>query len=262
MADSPGRLAHLNLADSSRRLFELDPQARIEDRGEWVFGAARPDHPVMSNAVFRLDDDADPARMIVEAKSFFGELGRGFSVWARGGLADDDDLFEAAADAGLQQVYAMPEMILSGRAEEPAPAAGVGLRRLATAEAAGDYWRIAQAAYADLGFPPEIFAFNEDHELLWAPDTVAFLAHLEGEPVAIALTIVSRGVAGIYWVGSLRQARGRGLGRAVTAAATNAGLDLGADFASLQASPMGLPIYEAMGYETIYEYRLLMSAAP
>ena len=48
----------------------------------------------------------------------------------------------------------------------------------------------------------------------------------------------------------------------MTAAATNAGFDLGAEFASLQASPMGEPIYRAMGYETIYDYRLLLSPAP
>ena len=49
------------------------------------------------------------------------------------------------------------------------------------------------------------------------------------------MTIVNNGVAGIYWVGSLEQARGQGLGRAATAAATNAGFELGADIASLQA---------------------------
>jgi predicted acetyltransferase len=76
------------------------------------------------------------------------------------------------------------------------------------------------------------------------------------------MTIVSHGVAGIYWVGSLEQARGKGLGQAVTAAATNAGFELGAEIASLQASPMGKPIYEAMGYETIFDYQLLMSPAP
>ncbi len=31
------------------------------------------------------------------------------------------------------------------------------------------------------------------------------------------------------------------------------------EFASLQASPMGRPVYEAMGFETIYDYRLLLS---
>ena len=76
------------------------------------------------------------------------------------------------------------------------------------------------------------------------------------------MTIVSHGVAGIYWVGSLERARGMGIGRAVTAAATNAGFDLGADVASLQASPMGGPIYTAMGFETVYDYRLLLSPAP
>ncbi len=80
--------------------------------------------------------------------------------------------------------------------------------------------------------------------------------------MGIALTIVSGGVAGIYWVGNLKHARGRGIGRAVTAAATNAGFDLGADLASLQASPMGRPIYEAMGFRTLFDYRLLMSPPP
>ncbi len=76
------------------------------------------------------------------------------------------------------------------------------------------------------------------------------------------MTIVSHGVAGIYWVGSLERARGKGLGEATTAAATNAGFELGADLASLQASPMGKPIYERMGYETLFDYRLYMSAPP
>ena len=63
-------------------------------------------------------------------------------------------------------------------------------------------------------------------------------------------------------MGSLEQARGKGLGRAVTVAATNAGFDLGADIASLQASPMGKPIYLKLGYETAFEYRMLMSPTP
>jgi GNAT superfamily N-acetyltransferase len=138
------------------------------------------------------------------------------------------------------------------------------LRRLDSARDADAYWRIARAAYASVGFPPEVFAHYEGLEKLIVADgdAAAFLADLDGEPVGIAMTIVNHGVAGIYWVGSLEQARGRGIGRAITAAATNAGFDLGADFASLQASHMGEPIYRAMGYERIYDYRLLLSSAP
>ena len=139
---------------------------------------------------------------------------------------------------------------------------GVTIRRLDSSAQANDYWRIAGASYAELGFPPEVFTQYTDDDGLLGEGVVAFLGEVDGEPAAIAMTIVTDGVAGIYWVGSLPTARGKGLGRAVTAAATNAGFGLGADLASLQASPMGRPIYEAMGYRTIYAYRLLATPPP
>ena len=258
------RRAHLNLIDSSRQLFGLDPGAEIEDEPGWLLGAGSASHPAISNAAFRRDDGADPKELLARAKEFFGERGRGFSVWCRDAQDRDRDrdLLAAADAAGLQFVYAMPEMTLTAPVQTPALPPGTELRRLTTGEEAEDYWRVATTSYASLGFPPEVFAGYTDHSGLLAGNVAAFLAYLEGEPVAIAMTIVSDGVAGIYWVGTLEQARGKGLGRAVTAAATNAGFELGADLASLQASPMGKPIYEAMGYETIFDYRLLMSTPP
>jgi GNAT superfamily N-acetyltransferase len=255
-------LAHLNLVDSSRQLFELDPGARIEAREGWLLGAGRSTHPAISNAAFRIDDGVDPAELLERARAFFDELERGFSVWVRGDTAEDRDLVAVAETAGLQQVFEMPEMVLDRRAEERALPEGIELRRLSNADEARDYWKVATTAYASLGFPPEVFGFYEDHGGLLADNVAAFLAYMDGAPVSIAMTIVSHGVAGIYWVGSIEEARGKGLGWALTAAATNAGFDLGAEIASLQASPMGESIYTAMGYETIYPYRLLMSPPP
>ncbi|MEX2108119.1 MAG: GNAT family N-acetyltransferase [Solirubrobacterales bacterium] len=258
----PHRRAHLNLVDSSRQLFELDPGATVEAGPGWLFGAGSPEHPVISNAAFRTDDSVDAGEFIARAKSFFGERGRGFTVWVRGEEPEDRDLDAAATSAGLSQVYAMPEMVLNSRAEARPLPDGAEIRRLTSDEEAEDYWRIAAASYVDIGWPPEVFGFYEGADGLTADNVVAFIAYLDNEPVSIAMTIVSHSVAGIYWVGSLEQARGEGLGRAITAAATNAGFDLGAELASLQASPMGKPIYSAMGYETIFEYRLLMSPPP
>lgn len=254
--------AHLNLIDSSQQLFELDPGAVVEADGGCLLGAGTPSNPVVSNAAFRGDDELDPEQLIARARAFFGQRGRGFCLWVRGERPEDRDLTEAAERAGLRCVYEMPEMVLAGRAEERPLAAGAELRRVSSAEDAEDYWRIAAASYTDLGFPPEVFGHYENHAGLWAENVVAFLAHLDGVPVSIAMTIVTHGVAGIYWVGSLAQARGKGLGGAVTAAAINAGFDLGADLASLQASPMGRPIYTAMGFETVFDYRLLLSPSP
>ena len=256
-----GRL-HLNLIDSSRQLFELDPGASVEAGSGWLLGAGSSSHPVISNAAFRRDDSLDAGEFIGRARDFFDARGRGFSVWIRGDQSGDQDLSAAVAAAGLQLVYAMPEMALEAPADEPPLPSGAELRQISEAGQAEDYWRIATASYASLGFPAEVFAGYSNHAGLLAENVAAFVAYLDGEPVSIAMTIVSHGVAGIYWVGSLEQARGKGFGRAVTAAATNAGFALGAQVASLQASPMGKPIYEAMGYETVFDYRLFMSPAP
>lgn len=256
------RRAHLNLIDSSRQLFELDPDATVEAGNNWLFGAGTPNHPAISNAAFRRDDGVDPEQFIEAARTFFGERGRGFSVWLRDGVPEDRDLAAAAEAAGLQCVHSMPEMVLQAPAEAPPLPPGAELRRLSHAEEAESYWQIAAASYTSIGFPPDVFGFYIDGAGLLADNVAAFIAYLDGTPVSIAMTIVTNGVAGVYWVGSLEQARGKGLGRATTVAATNAGFDLGADIASLQASPMGQPIYTAMGYETIYEYRLLMSPPP
>lgn len=256
------RNAHLNLIESSRQLFELDPGAEIEAGAGRLFGAGRSSHPVISNAAFRSDDGLDPGELLERAQAFFAARDRGFAVWARKGTAEDRDLIEAAEAAGLQAVYEMPEMILGERVEDPTLPEGVELRRVTSAADADAYWRVATDAYASNGFPPEIFAFYEKHDGLVADNAATFLARLDGRPAAIAMTIVSHGVAGIYWVGTTAEARGRGLGSTMTATAVNAGFDLGGEIASLQASPMGESLYRRMGFETVFDYRLLTHRPP
>lgn len=253
--------AHLNLIDSFRQLFELDSGAEIEAAPGYLFAAGRAQNQLTSNVAFRADGELEPAELLERAQSFFGARGRGFAVWARTG-GPDRELIDAAEGAGLQAVYDMPEMVLDRPAEEVELPAGAELRRVASEEDAEAYWRVAADAYASIGFPAETFAFFDDHAGLGADNIAAFLARLDGRPAAIAMTVVSHGVAGIYWVGCVEEARERGLGRALTARAVNAGLEMGAATASLQASPMGASVYRQMGFETIYEYRMLLSMPP
>lgn len=253
--------AHFNLIESSRQLFALDPGAEIV-RGEgWLFGAGRFSHPVISNAAFRADDNLDPGEFLDRARQFFNPRKRGFSVWARPDLEQDRELIRTAEAAGLEAVYEMPEMVLDRPAEETEPPIGAEMRRVTSAEDAAGFWQVAAAAYISNGFPPETFSYYEDYAGLWANNVVAFLVRIDGDPAAIAMTIVTGDVAGIYWVGTTEQARGRGLARALTATAVGAGFERGAEIASLQASPMGEPIYKRMGFKTIFKYRLLMQRA-
>lgn len=262
MAASPLQRAHLNLVDSSRQFFELDPGAAIEAEPGWLFGAGSSTHPVISNGAFRRDDGVEAGEFVARAKEFFAARERGFSIWVRGGQEEDRDLVAAAETAGFQLVYEMPEMTLAAKLAPPELPPGAELRQLTAVEQATDFWHVATTSYESIGFPPEVFTGYTNHAGLVAENVVAFIVLLDGEPVSIAMTMVSHGVAGVYWVGSLEQARGKGLGRAVTVAATNAGFDLGADVASLQASPMGKPIYLELGYEVAFEYQMMMSPTP
>ena len=74
------------------------------------------------------------------------------------------------------------------------------------------------------------------------------------QPLATAQVVLSHGVAGVYYVGTVEAARGRGLAELVTRTVTNLGFDLGAALVTLQASSMGDPIYRRMGYREVYRY--------
>jgi len=251
---------HLNLVESSRRL--VRGTATQEGKG-WLLAAGGIDHPVLANAAFRTDDDADPTELLTRAREFFGARSRGFALWARAGIGIDDDLLAAAEIAGMEVNYEMPEMILPSPVEEARLPVGASLRRVGSEQELLAYWDVVASAYGSLGFPPELFdACRGSRALLDDPDSALFLACVDGEPAAVAMTVVTHGIAGVYWVGTLEHARGSGLGRAVTAAAINAGFDLGGEAASLQASHMGRSIYEAMGFTAAYDYRLLVSSPP
>ena len=86
------------------------------------------------------------------------------------------------------------------------------------------------------------------------PHIAVVVAHDGDQPVAAAQALLSHGIAGVYWVGTLEAARGKGLGEAVCRWVTNWAFDQGAAAQTLQASTMGEPIYARMGYETLYRY--------
>ena len=86
-------------------------------------------------------------------------------------------------------------------------------------------------------------------------EAAAPVPSLRTEAVAAAIAILSHGIAGLYWVAALPEARGRGLGEACTRLAGNRAFELGARCVILQASAQGEPIYLRMGYREITRYR-------
>ncbi len=82
----------------------------------------------------------------------------------------------------------------------------------------------------------------------WRENSVALLGRLDGRAVASAELFASAGVAGLYSVGTLPAVRGRGLGRAMTAAALREGRARGYRIGALQGTEMGVPVYRRLGF--------------
>lgn len=80
-----------------------------------------------------------------------------------------------------------------------------------------------------------------------------FVASLEDVPVGCATVFLGAGVAGLYHVATVRKARGKGIGKAVTLAALEHARDLGYRTAILHSSKEGERIYRQIGFGEVCE---------
>ena len=92
----------------------------------------------------------------------------------------------------------------------------------------------------------------------YAPGTlIRFAAWVDGQIVGVSELFLADGVAGIYLVATDEAWRRRGVGAAVTSAALALARELGFAVATLQATPMGEPLYRRLGFVTVSEYEIL-----
>jgi len=82
-----------------------------------------------------------------------------------------------------------------------------------------------------------------------SPSKRWFTGFLDGRPVASSLLLLHEGVATIWIVSTLKRARGRGIGTAMTREPLLLAKELGYAIAIIQSSKMGLPAYERIGFK-------------
>jgi ribosomal protein S18 acetylase RimI-like enzyme len=246
---------HAAMADRFRLGAEVDG-GKARETADGLLYAARTSFPVMMNGAIPYAG-GDPRALASAAREFFAERERGFTLFAR---SPEED--EAAAGAGMQLILERyPAMVLRRPLPDPDAPDGVSLRRVVDEDGARDYSAVADAAFVALGLPAGVLGDVRPAAFL-GPETTAFVAYEGERPLAAASVVLARGIGGIQWVGVLEDERGRGLAVLCTAAAANAGFEMGADCAWLEASHMGEPVYARMGFEEVFSYRVYLAPPP
>lgn len=263
MSDAPARtdddvaaLAHASYVEFARETARWSGgRGELVERDGIVLYAAGSDFPVSMNGVIRLDRSTPAGDVIAAADAWFGERGRGYSLTTSGHGHGEPDLVAEAAARGLLEVMITPAMVCDARLADGAVPEGVDLRLAATTDDIAAFVAVNDAAYQTLGMPPGVIADAVTaFDRVLAPHVRTVIAWEGDAPLACAQTVLSHGIAGVYYVGTVEAARGRGLAELVTRAVTNLAFDLGAGLVTLQASTMGDPIYRRMGYRERYRY--------
>lgn len=254
------RLGWSSLVDFWRELVSWSGRAgRFEERDGLVLHATATAFPVTCNGVARLDPELPPELLLDIADDVFGGLARGYTLQVEDPDGDDADLVRAAEQRGLVELSRAPAMARTAPLEALAAPDGVQLRWVGVDASAADFVQVADTSYQSLGMPAGVIVeMCAALDRMVAPHVHSVVAHLEGRPVATAQVVLGRGVAGVYYVGVLPDARGRGLAELVTHAVTQRAFDLGAPAVVLQATPMGEPVYLKMGFEQFQRYRGLV----
>ena len=160
---------------------------------------------------------------------------------------------ELAVHGLARQQWTMPGMVLAPIPDAPPAPEPVTTRRVGPADRDA-YLRVA----VESGLPESVARSAFLDPSLDNSNIALFVAFLEGRPVGSAMAYRSDRAGGIYAVGTVESARRRGVGSAVTWAAVEYIRQLGHNVAVLQSSPMGLSVYERMGFRTVVEYAVFI----
>jgi GNAT superfamily N-acetyltransferase len=207
---------------------------------------------IVNAAVLARFEPAAVERRVREVVDWFGIHGQPWR-WVVGSSSAPAELEHHIERAGLALVSDNPTMAVAIRdVVWPASVPGLSVEPLRH-DADLDAWTevnrrglgrdtVTTRAWREAHLRP---GFDEDEAL------ITWLGRLDGEPVAASALFDAYGIAGVQNVVTVPEARGRGIGKAMTAHVIREGQRRGLEVAALGSSDMGYPIYRALGFRDV-----------
>ncbi len=204
----------------------------------------------MLNIAFVKRPLADPQTRLKEVVSFYDEKRLPFVVRTREGV--DPESENASAALGVPYRDTVPGMALYPVPPPPEPVQGLNIEQVSDSKRLRDYQRVAGEGF---GMPVEFVERLMGPAFLEVEGFESYLGTMDDEPVAVSSVFVDGAVAGVYNVATLQSHRRRGIGEAMTWRSVSRGREAGCTVAVLEASEVGKPVYERMGFRVVAPYR-------
>jgi ribosomal protein S18 acetylase RimI-like enzyme len=228
------------------------PWADIKVDDDVVWGRTGIPLPVFNGASGATFGDATADARIATILDYFRELKTDMSWWV-GPTSTPGDLGDRLVAHGLVAEEPAPGMAMTLEGWTP-PAGPDGLEIVPTTDTEAFHEAI-DIMFEGFEIPRHVQpAFEERFaDFCIGPRAIqtTYLARIDGRAVATSLGMLVDDVVGIYNVVTAVQARRRGAGAAVTAAAMAAARERGARWAILESSEMGRSVYERLGFRHV-----------
>lgn len=265
---SPSAIVPAIAANSDEwwRYYQHAPQADVHDEPEilWLTsGIPIAEYSVVARTAFAPDMPGEAIEAKIAAVlDYFAARHLGMN-WYVGPSTQPADLGQRLIAHGLRHVGDAPGMAvdLEALGEGVSPPEGLVVRRVSHAGLLRQWAQVADEAF---GEPEDVLrarlAVHASLGVAREAPLQRYVALLDGQPVAMSLLFLGAGVAGIYDVATVKSARRRGIGTAVTRAPLRAAREQGYRVAVLEASPMGEQVYRRLGFTeycrwSLYEWR-------
>jgi GNAT superfamily N-acetyltransferase len=242
------RLEHDNMHDWLRVAAGQVPGAVIHRAdGVGLYATGLP-APLFNQIV--TDDEAEPAEVAAAV-----QILRDRQVPFCAVLRRDAD--ERLRPLMTELALALDRGVLPGMALHPMPtdlatsARGLEIEVVRDARSLREHALVAAHAF---GIREDVAIAFVGEELWTRSGATVYLGRSEGRPVVSGFSLRTGDTLGIFTIATEADARGRGFGGAMTSRLIADGAAAGCTVAALQASDMGRPIYERIGFRVVQEY--------
>jgi GNAT superfamily N-acetyltransferase len=160
-----------------------------------------------------------------------------------------DELSSVCESHDLIHATQWPLMVCPGESAQELPTDGVTVRPV---DSGTDVTAMSRALADAFSMPAKSIGRALPLRLYDSPAIDTYVAEYDGA-VLSSVTVTRHGdVVGVWAMGTMAAAQGKGVGRALLSTVMAAERDAGAEAFYLGATPAGRPLYERLGYRTVF----------